>query len=435
MGNTPIADSPMAHPSHVAMYLCAASLLLPTFVWPQSQSSDGSRKRPDAVTPASGMGSWPGEYWIKDPDPNIRSKAVFSFAQTSPLSSIPTLSTMTLYDPDAQVRINAARALGQIGMAEAESAVLQLMKRTTSMPVRYELVRALGSFHTPSSSEQLIWELKNSKYNSVRIAALESMGRRAEEAFVPEVSKFASDPDPTVASRAIWVLGEVGNPKATPILVDKLRRSPSVELRRESAMALARIRGNESVPALSETALSKNEHPTVRAAAVNALTRMEGNLKVWGDLLPLAKDPDPQMRSAAAFAIAKNPSKEATASLESLILDFDPFVRFSAVNAVALQSERFAPLLSSVASNKAMALEVRLPAITALGDVPIEQLAGEQVYPHLAKLLDKTDAEVIQIAAINLLRYVGNSRAHADLERFGKEKDLPQTVLELLSTK
>jgi HEAT repeat protein len=340
---------------------------------------------------------------------------------------------MVLNDPALEVRINAARALGQIGRPEAEPAVLQVMKGTNQPPVRYELVRALGSFHTPSSGEQLVWELNNSS-NYVRVAALESMGRRAEAKFVPAASRFVNNPDLTVAARAIWALGEVGDPKAIPILVDRLKRSNLPELRRESALALARIGDPASAPALAESALSKNEHPMVRTAAVKALSRVYAGQKVWSELLPLAKDPEPEVRAAAAFTIAKSPTNEVVDSMELLIYDANPFVRLSAVHAMGLQSTRFAMQLSSVGANKAMPLEIRIPALTALGDVSSEDLAKKPIFAQLVKLLDKSDAEATQIAAIKLVSLVGDAAAQGELQRFSNEKDLSHSVREALSS-
>jgi HEAT repeat protein len=375
---------------------------------------------------------WAGSYWIKDPDPSVRSKAVFSLAQSSPLSSIPELSKMVLDDPSVEVRINAARALGQIARPEAEPAVLEVMGTTDLLPVKYELIKALGSFHTVASADRLVRELNNSG-GTVRIAALESIGRRAEPKFVPAVTKFVNDADPTVAGRAIWALGEVGDARATAVLIAKLKGSSSPVLRRESALALGRIGDPSSASALSQSALSKREEIVVRVAAVKALYRMNPDQKTWGDLAMLTKDPEPQMRAASAFAVVKNPIKDGGSSIEALLYDSHPGVRVAAVDAMGLQPGRFATQLSAVGANKGMPLEVRVSALTALGDLSPQELARKPVLDELVKLLDKADAETTQIAAINLLNLTEDASVKGELRRYASEKGLAQSVRDALN--
>lgn len=375
---------------------------------------------------------WPGEIWLNDPDPGVRSKAAFSLGESGQLSTIPTLNKM-LDDPAVEVRINAARALGLIGSPEVEPALIRAIKAKPPLAVRYELVKALGSFRTDTSASQLAWELDHSN-NQVRVAALESIGKRGDNNLVPAVVKYTKHSEPIVASRAIWALGELGDPKATPVLVEILKQGKSPDLRRESAQALARIGDARSAPSLTASALSKQEHSSVRVAAIRALSRFELGTKMWSDLLPLAKDREPYVRAAAAFTIVKAPSKDVDDTILGLVSDENPGVRRAAVTAMGLQASRYARQLAEIGADKSLAIELRIPALTALSDAPQQELASEAVLSKLAKLLDTTDGVAIQIAGIRLIDAAGGPDSKRLLREFGDKKNLEPDVKEALAT-
>ncbi len=112
---------------------------------------------------------------------------------------------------------------------------------------------------------------------------------RAGSAAVPELAKRLSSKDPTMRSRALVVLGRIGDRSAEPA-VRALLEDPSQEIRVAARIALLRLGSRDELPALLEIA-TRPEPASLRAAALSGLStqRLEDALPAFREGLRAAE--------------------------------------------------------------------------------------------------------------------------------------------------
>lgn len=115
------------------------------------------------------------------------------------------------------------------------------------------------------------------------------------------VHKAAKDDDPRVRRYLSMVLGNLGDRRATPLLIESLS-DEDVETRIYAVLALGRLRDPAAVPHLL-TACDKDEHD-VRKAAVYALGEI-GDRRAIPALSGALADPAADVRYNAAVAMAR----------------------------------------------------------------------------------------------------------------------------------
>jgi HEAT repeat protein len=236
-----------------------------------STGPPGLPAAPPAVGPEPRAGSFsPAERWrgrsrgewerdTRDPGPRVRAEAVSALAFFG-APSVPVL-TDGLGDPDAQVRLGAARALGQIGPAAVEAVPALARKlRDPDSRVRFDAAVALGRIG-PAARD-----------------AIGALGRALNDA-APEVR--------VGAAMGLGGLGPAAQ-EAVPALSDALRAGNAV-LRISAASALGSIGpgARAAVPAL--LVVLRDSNTSVRTTAVAAL----------GSIGPSARDAVPELRRLA----------------------------------------------------------------------------------------------------------------------------------------
>ena len=105
-----------------------------------------------------------------------------------------------------QVRAAAARALGNMDEPEAIPHLIEALA-DDDVWVRYFSARALGRRRSENSVKALERVLENEKFNHVRIAAVDSLGRIAGPRIAGIVTELVKDDDPDVAHAAQVALG------------------------------------------------------------------------------------------------------------------------------------------------------------------------------------------------------------------------------------
>jgi cyclophilin family peptidyl-prolyl cis-trans isomerase/HEAT repeat protein len=208
-------------------------------------------------------------------------------------------------DPDANVRMTAAFALGQIGDASAIDALLQFARDAENGGVAAEAVEALSKF-----AEKLTFaryaEFTNVTREGVRGRAIRFLFRfKSDEASAVAASALES-PSALLRQEAAYTLTRRAYPPARAML-ELLLTDPSFATKSYAASALGRIAAPESLGPLSDAL--RDEHPWVRTNAVIAIARIAAKdvkaldrpqltqdvLRVIG----LSDDPDPGTRVAA----------------------------------------------------------------------------------------------------------------------------------------
>jgi hypothetical protein len=116
-----------------------------------------------------------------------------------------------------------------------------------------------------------------------------------------KVQESLNDSSTSVRTQAAFVLGEIGNPKAVPVLSSTLNDSDS-GVRSRAAFALGKIGNSQAVPALSNVLTDSDNN--VRLFAVWALGKI-GNSKAVPALSSNLNDPDSEVRLFAVWALDK----------------------------------------------------------------------------------------------------------------------------------
>jgi len=218
-----------------------------------------------------------------------------------------------LSDPDFDVRCAAAGVLKSLGHGES------------ALPMLRESLRSAETRGAPA-----LW-------------LVAKLGLAAAPA-VPELRACLAGDDPSLRAAAIRALGAVGPAasEAVPALIDFLalpdepdaeprRPGPSfrvrnAELRAEAATALGLIGDARALPALRTATGDSNS--TVRANAVDALTRLGGPDQALAELGARLADPDRMVRMEAVRALGEaRDRKTAIPLLVSALGDEDDYVR------------------------------------------------------------------------------------------------------------
>ena len=178
-----------------------------------------------------------------------------------------------LGDPDADVRLVAARALGVIGEPLAASGVLGALRThhgQIGLPawVAAEALLAMGSEITPALQAGLA-----SEDAAVRNVCAMVAGHGTFASTVPQLRiVLATDSEPDVRASAAVALGQIGGADDVASLVRLTDASESTVLRRIAATALGDLGQRESLETLS--ALLSDGDPRLARLAAESLVRI-----------------------------------------------------------------------------------------------------------------------------------------------------------------
>jgi HEAT repeat protein len=172
--------------------------------------------------------------------------------------------------------------------------------------------------------------------------ALRAFGSRSEAA-VPALKLMLEDLSPDFRSFAVMTLHEIGPlaKKAVPELVELLKEEKSSELRRLAADTLGKIGPDAAaaLPALRDM-VAALEHPSTRAGFVEREQLLVVMTRIGPEAaLPLAdlldkEDAELRQHVLLAFEALGPKGAKATAKLEPLLKDSNPWVRFIAARAL-----------------------------------------------------------------------------------------------------
>jgi hypothetical protein len=139
--------------------------------------------------------------FLYDEDPNIRSFAVSNLRTIGALQTAEPILPM-LNDNDPHVRSIVASTLGIIGDSSALEPLINTLNDKESS-VRAAAATALGYLHHPRSVQHLINLLNNiNETSSVRVSAVEALGRRDDKVAISALRNALHDRDPYVRRAA-----------------------------------------------------------------------------------------------------------------------------------------------------------------------------------------------------------------------------------------
>ena len=194
---------------------------------------------------------------LGDRDASIRLTAAEGLGKIGDQKAEPFLMR-AFHDSEPKVREAAARSVGQLSVAGAETGTeLVALLRDTDPSVRRAAAQALGAVEGTSALAFTLVDLLTSPDPTVRqVAGHALLLVDAREAF-GALSMGATDADPAVRQWTVAALGESGDARAVPILLDRLRHDSVTSVRAEAAYRL-RFVGDESVIAELETIVQRD---------------------------------------------------------------------------------------------------------------------------------------------------------------------------------
>jgi len=202
--------------------------------------------------------------------PGVRWAAAIVAGERAAIGLVPELMRAS-EDEDLGVQVAAVRALAQIADARAVPVLCRWLGEKRLIPeIRQQIARALGEIGSAEAVEPLIQALRDED-ESVRAAAANALGRIGDARAVEPLIQALRDSNWRVRAAAAEELGRIRDVRAVKPLIQALRDS-NWRVRAAAAEALGRIGDARAVEPLVQ-ALG-DEDKSVRAAAAGALVRI-----------------------------------------------------------------------------------------------------------------------------------------------------------------
>lgn len=239
---------------------------------------------------------------------------------------------------DADLRCDAARAIGIIKREDAVEPLLETLNNDPEDEVRLEVVEALGLLGDDKAVDALIsvmledeteWAVDDDDFDfdpqwDFQHYCARALGLLAHpKAIEPLIKLLREEEAYDISDTIMWSLSRIKDQKATDALLELLKDEHHI-LRRRAARALVNINTAEVNKALMDALLDKD--PGVRANAARSLVNRKDH-SVMISLVLLLRDPDKDVRKEVAEIISGADSEEAVERLLPLLDDESSEVR------------------------------------------------------------------------------------------------------------
>jgi len=277
---------------------------------------------------------------LDDPDQEFRRDAIWALTKTGPFEAVPALR-QALLGSVGNVRSSLVIALGKCGGKSVTPDLIELA-RDPDRDVRHAAVCSLEQIRDAASVPALIEALADSYDQVGAVAAkgldaigdprsipgmIEAWGKTASsmvKSFIgdairhlgatalPALREAVHHANASVRSRAIGLLGGLGDDSDGPVFLEALR-DQSASVRWYAVQALGQHHGPEVVKALTE--LLKDDDEDVAHKAVSAL-RGIGDAAAVDALIGCLGDEDDQLAKAAASELENINTRAARIALK-----------------------------------------------------------------------------------------------------------------------
>jgi len=237
---------------------------------------------------------------LADREADVRAEAARALGELDDPRSVEALSRALRTDESAEVRKMAAWALGEIEDPAAVPALDYAIRNDVDIEVRRMAAWALGEIESPEAVDGLGAAIGDSDLE-VRMAAAWALGEIEDPRAVPWLERALRDASPGVRRKAAWALGEIQPDAAPPALVEATG-DVDPEVRKMTAWALGEIEDPAAIPALRR--LLSDDVGEVQKTALWALMEMDDDLG-RDTLIELLEDADPEVRREAARALGE----------------------------------------------------------------------------------------------------------------------------------
>lgn len=203
--------------------------------------------------------------------------------------------------PGAVGRARAAELLGLLGEHAPRRDLERLALRDHDAEVRIVAARALGEIGDPMSARALLAAASGPRAVPLRIAA-RSLARLGPGA-APELMRGLRSDKTTSRAVSAEILGLLGVTSAATALATAAEEDSDLDVRIRSARALGRVGVPSALPVL-ERCTGPDRHPAQRAVAARAIGEVGGPIAI--ELLArLLDDPTHRVASNAARALGR----------------------------------------------------------------------------------------------------------------------------------
>lgn len=341
-----------------------------------------------------------------------------------------------LLDPSRplKVRGQAARLLAKIGSDEALTILRQAL-RDAPRGLKTVIAEALGDTDHPLARTTLAALLKDKDPLVVR-GAIRGVAAIGNEGSVRLLSEILLDPVASADNRAeaALFLGSLASPSAQDSLIQAMSKFEDKELAKTILAGLGRRSFAETEAFFSSYLDQPNLESEMRIAALEALGESKGNSSAL--LLNYIQDPSPEIRAAAAWALAnlETPGEIAAQLLTQLANERETDVRTRIYQALENQNTLDAGSLlpailhetdatARLAAFKLLAAQIGRDPNGASAD-QFDQL----VVPQLSELAIQGADPTTRLSAVVALRQAKTIEGRRALERIAKRSAEPKIV-------
>ncbi|GJM43834.1 MAG: hypothetical protein DHS20C21_06760 [Gemmatimonadota bacterium] len=255
---------------------------------------------------------------LQDSDETVRREAIFALGQIGNADARDPLARLAGSNAEAAERGAAVLALGKLDGEGAAEAILPFIG-DASPQVRADAAVALARTGDKVAAIDLKPLLTDTDAH-VRELAAWAAGRLECLDLLAEVRALLKDADPTVQLAAVKAAGQLADVDAIPSL-QLMVRHPDWRVRAGVASALGATQVLEALPGL--TLLSQDANVHVRAAVAAALKDIPSHYKKDDCLIPMIRDPEPEVRAATTQALAVGQENRKTSMTEHFTMMSD----------------------------------------------------------------------------------------------------------------
>ncbi|MDT8281546.1 MAG: HEAT repeat domain-containing protein, partial [Gammaproteobacteria bacterium] len=294
---------------------------------------------------------------------------------------------------DAAERCHAVRSLGRFGDSAAVAALTPRL-RDEDIDVCIDTAEALGHLRDTSATPSLLATVRKDPDGTVKIAAIEALGRIGGDdaiALLLEIAVHrpddlgftaeAWDPWWDMQLKAVDALGRLRVTAAVPVITALLDDEDGQDIESEILTALARIGGTGEEILISRLTQST---PRGRRRAAHAL-RLSVTPTAASALGRALMDPAPEVRAAAAQALAETGAVRYLPAILLLFRDRDGNVRSSAVQAAETMSRNSdataipVPELIKLTRDTDTAVQIIALATLSHSVIPLDEEARNEI--------------------------------------------------------
>ena len=313
---------------------------------------------------------------IRDPRPEVR-KAIALAIRSCGDASAPESLAPLLEDPDVGVRGQIAHTLRSMGWTTEEPKLRAVFLVSLG---DLEAAAVIGSVAIPP----LLHLLKNGVYHQ-RIKVIELLGSLEDSSIVKPLMDALKDSDPIVQSAAADALGRIGDGRCVEPMI-RLLNSPVTALKRSIAGALGRLCDERAASPLAR--LLDDPNWEVRSEAAQSLSKMR-DCSVEESLIRKLNDKDTEVRQTIVGLLGRRGTASSIEHLIGALTDEHANIRTTAEKALQQidplwhrteAAQRAMPFLrEQLRHHEYWVRQSAANVLTALGDTPKQVGADENL--------------------------------------------------------